>query len=125
MGGARGSPPRWPTGQAGSAIVWMLALAVLLATASGLVLVTGAVSVGRHRAAAAADQAALAAAAALARGDPGPCQVAARLSGANEAELVACDVRPHGVVEVAVRLPRVLPWAGTDVVVRARAGPAG
>lgn len=123
--GARDSPPRRPTGQAGSATVWVLALAVLLTATSGLVLVVGSVSVARHRAAVAADQAALAAAAALARGDPGPCRAAARLSDANRAELVACGVRSRGVVEVAVRLPRVLPWPGSDVVVRARAGPAG
>ncbi len=124
-GGPRGSPRRPTTGQSGSATVWVLALAVLQAAASGLVLVVGAASVGRHRAAAAADQAALAAAAALARGDPQPCRAAVRVSDADRAELVACGVRSGGVVEVAVRLPRVLQRPGTDLVVRARAGPAG
>jgi secretion/DNA translocation related TadE-like protein len=96
----------------GSATVWVLGLAVLLAA-------------GRYRAAAAADQAALAAAAAQALADPDPCGVAGRVSAAGGAALVGCTVRVDGVVDVTVRLPRVLPWPGTDLQVRSRAGPSG
>lgn len=113
-----------PQRDAGAATVWVLALTVLLAAAGGLVLVLGAVSVGRYRAATAADQAALAAAAAQVRGDPDPCGVAGRVSAAGGAALVACTVRVDGVVDVTVRLSRVLPWPGTDVQARSRAGPS-
>jgi secretion/DNA translocation related TadE-like protein len=109
----------------GAATVWVLALAVLLAAAGGLVLVLGAVSAGRYRAATAADQAALAAAAAQVRADADPCGVAARVSAAGGAALVGCTLLGDGVVDVTVRLSRVLPWPGLDVRARSRAGPSG
>jgi len=109
----------------GAATVWVLVLAVLLASAGGLVLALGAVSAGRYRAATAADQAALAAAAAQVRADPDPCAAAGRVSAAGGASLVACTVRADGVVDVTVRLSRVLPWPGLDVRARSRAGPSG
>ena len=126
MGVAVSRRPRYRASRdTGSATVWVLGLAVLLAASGGLVLVLGAVAAGRYRAAAAADQAALAAAAAQARADPDPCGVAGRVSAAGGAALVGCTVRVDGVVDVTVRLPRVLPWPGTDLQVRSRAGPSG
>ncbi len=128
MGVAVSRRPRYRASRdAGAATVWVLGLAVLLAASGGLVLVLGAVAAGRYRAAAAADQAALAATAAQARADPDPdpCRVAGRVSAAGGAALVGCTVRVDGVVDVTVRLPRVLPWPGTDLQVRSRAGPSG
>ena len=53
---------RRPTGERGSATVWVLALAAVLATVGAAVVLVGAAVVARHRATTAADLAALAAA---------------------------------------------------------------
>jgi len=124
--GARPTRRRRGSAEAGSATVWVLALAAvlgLLAVAVGLI---AGVSAARNRAAAAADLAALAAARRL-QTDPGDaCRSAAAVAVANGASLVACRSPDGVVVDVAVEtgaaLPGWLPRLGAARV-SARAGP--
>ncbi len=93
----------------------LMLIGCALGVASGLV-------VDHRRAQSAADLAALAAAGAL-RDGADPCSAGAEVAEANGAELASCDVRGEDVtVEVVVRGPRWLGWAG-DLDSRARAGP--
>jgi secretion/DNA translocation related TadE-like protein len=109
-------------GSAGLLAVWV-ALVVLAVTTAALV--WGAALVTRHRAAQAADLAALAAASHATSVAGPPCSAAERVASSNRAELTVCDVLPDGSVLVAVELavPGVLP--GLDMPparARARAG---
>lgn len=112
----------------GYATVWVLTLAVVLLAMTTVAAALGEVAVVRHRAATAADLAAIAAAQALAADDPFPCADAERAVTAAGVLLVACSPRADGVVDVAVRArpgPLVAALA-PDVAgptVRARAGP--
>src|SRR5687767_2200590 len=90
------------SGERGSATVWVVALAGVLAVVGMAVVLFGAAVVARHRAGAAADLAALAAAGRAVVGDPGACAVAADVADANAAELTGCTVGGGAVVEVAV-----------------------
>ena len=85
----------------------------------------GAVSV-RHRAAAAADLAAVAGAQAWVRGEPA-CAAARRYADANGALLVRCEVRAASLA-AQVEVSRQVPVLGRTVTVSARqtawAGPA-
>jgi len=115
---------RWrPADDAGSGVVWVLAMTGLLAFfAAGLVLMVEVRAV-RAQAATAADLAALAAAA---RDDPAQaCTAAADVALAQQARLVSCDT--DGLtVDVVVSVPLVGPLSGLpDVTVRSRAGPPG
>ena len=114
-----------PGGQAeesGSGTVLMLmASAVVLAI--GLCLAAlGCVAVARHRAASAADLAALAAYAHVLEGQPSACRAAAAVLTPVGAELVACAI-VDGVAEVSaqVRPAGTLGRLGTTTA-RARAG---
>lgn len=112
-----------PGRERGSATVWVLALAGVLAVIGMAAVLTGAALVARHRATAAADLAALAGAV---RGVEGAdaCGTAARLAAANAAELTACTASPHAVVDVAVSVPVRLGRLGVfSATARARAGP--
>ncbi|MGY1600789.1 Rv3654c family TadE-like protein [Geodermatophilus sp. SYSU D00815] len=113
-------------GERGSATVWVLALAgVLAAVGTAAVLLAAAVT-ARHRAGAAADLAALAAAAAAVRGDPGACAAAAELAARNGAELTSCALASGAVVAVTVAVPlRLGPLGAFSAEGRARAGPVG
>lgn len=96
-----------------------LGLLILLAAALG---VTTAIVHAHRQAQAAADLAALAAAAAVGRGDP--CAVGGGTAAANGAHLTSCTVAGRDVrVQVVVSGPR---WLGqrADLVAEARAGPA-
>ncbi|MEU6866312.1 Rv3654c family TadE-like protein [Streptomyces sp. NPDC046876] len=105
-------------GDRGSATVWAALVAVVLGTVFGGVLLLGQAVVARHRAAAAADLAALAAAATWAHGPESACAAAGRVARAQEASLASCTV--HGeVAEVAAR-PATGPFTPTST---ARAGP--
>ncbi|TKJ31952.1 Rv3654c family TadE-like protein [Blastococcus sp. CCUG 61487] len=108
----------------GSATVWVLALAgVLAAVGLALVVLAGAV-VARHRAGAAADLAALAAAGRAVRGDEDPCATAARIAAANGARLEECALEPGAAVLVQVGVPVELgPVGERRATARARAGP--
>ena len=109
----------------GSATVWMLALTGVLAALSLAVVLVGVAVVARHRASAAADFSALAAASAAVTGRPDPCAVAARVAAANSAELASCVLAGEGVVQVGVTVPvRLGPLGVHSASACARAGPA-
>ncbi|HEV8056755.1 MAG TPA: Rv3654c family TadE-like protein [Nocardioidaceae bacterium] len=109
-----------PADERGSGTVYVLGLVVLLlglgvavASLSGLV-------VAKHRAAAAADLAAVAAASVPAEA----CAIAADVARRNGTDLVDCVVVGQ-VVEVVVGVAARTPWrAEIGVEARARAGPA-
>jgi len=96
-----------------------------LLTALGLVASTIAgLFVGHRKAAAAADVAALAGAAALQHGGVG-CDAVARISAANQVELVNCETN-GAVVDVEVTLDLQSVFGASFVATgKARAGPAG
>jgi secretion/DNA translocation related TadE-like protein len=116
---------RRPSAERGSATVWVLTLSGVVALV-GLAAVLVGVAVGaRHRAAAAADFAALAAATQAVQGLADGCSRAAEIAAANGAELTACTIGPDGVAQVAVSVPVELGRLGShSATARARAGPA-
>jgi secretion/DNA translocation related TadE-like protein len=95
-------PP--PAGERGSATVWVLALAGVLALVGAAAVLVGAAVVARHRATAAADLAALAAAGRELAGHARACAAAEEIAAANAAEVISCTVGAGAVVEVAVRV---------------------
>ncbi|MCZ2813641.1 hypothetical protein O2W15_19610 [Modestobacter sp. VKM Ac-2979] len=112
-------------GERGSATVWMVALAGLLALVGVATVLVGAAVVARHRATSAADLVALAAAGRAVLGDPAACAVAEEVAAANEAVVDSCAVTSGAVVEVRVHVPvRLGPLGVVDAPARARAGPA-
>ncbi|MQS13424.1 hypothetical protein F7Q99_14380 [Streptomyces kaniharaensis] len=119
-GGGRGA-------DAGSATVWLLALAVLGCSVFTATLAVGAVVAARHRAESAADLAALAAADRLLLDSDGGCLRAAGIAAAQGAGLASCAVdREEDAVEVVAEvpvggLPVRLPLGPARA--RARAGP--
>lgn len=108
----------------GSATVWaLIAVLVIWAAAAVGALEVVAVQV-RHRAAAAADAAALAAAGEGGLDPVRACADARAAATSVGAELVSCAMTgPYATVAVRVLPPGELRWAGA-VVARARAGPA-
>ena len=124
---------------AGSASLWALSLAMVLwVCVAGVVLAAVAV-IARHRAATAADMAALAAASVMAQdesssdlgGDPGDgssaCAAANAIAVANDATVTSCQVSGQVVdVTTSVRIPALRPLRALRldaVSARARAGP--
>ena len=108
----------------GSATVWLAGFVALI----GLVTVAGVLQatalIGRHRAEAAADFAALAAATAVATGEQDACTTARELAERNGARLTGC-VLVGADVEVSVATPvRFGRFGVRDATARARAGPA-
>ena len=121
----RGAAPATGAGERGSATVWLVALAGLLAVVGVATVLVGAAVVGRHRAGAAADLAALAGAGRAVLGDPAACAVATTVAIANGASMDSCRIGAGAVVEVHVRVPVRLGLLGTvSARGRARAGPA-
>jgi len=115
---------RRPSGDRGSATVWVLALSGILGVLGAAVVLVGAAAVARHRANTAADLAALAAAGRAALGEPGACTLAAEVARANAAGLDSCAVDGSAVVEVRVSVPVRLGRLGVrSASARARAGP--
>lgn len=116
---------RTPRERGSMTVVLVAALAVLSLIGIVGVCLTGAASAA-HRARAAADLGALAAAGALLEGVGSPCDVAGQIVERNGAQLRACelgaaqDVRVTAAVGVTFRLPGV----EREAVARARAGPA-
>jgi secretion/DNA translocation related TadE-like protein len=111
-------------GDRGSATVWVLALSGVLVALAAAALLVGSAVVTRHRAEAAADLAALAAAGDAASGSAAPCAAASSVAVANGAVLEACTVLPGAVVQIRVGVrmamgPLGVRWARTS----ARAGP--
>ncbi|MGY1659815.1 Rv3654c family TadE-like protein [Geodermatophilus sp. SYSU D00705] len=113
-----------PAGERGSATVWVVALAGVLAAVGVAAVLVGTAVVGRHRATGAADLAALAAAEQAVRGRSDACAVAARVAEANAARLTGCAVDGAAVVDISVTVPvRLGPIGVREATARARAGP--
>ncbi|MPZ00702.1 MAG: hypothetical protein GEU97_22540 [Actinophytocola sp.] len=111
----------------GFATVWTAGAVLALLSVFAMVMYVGAATHARHRAAAAADLAALGAAARLSHGTEHACETAVLVTRRMVADLHSCQVRGWDVlvtVEVAARLPLSgLAGAGAATA-RARAGPA-
>ena len=106
---------------AGSATIYVLALAAALMTVSAVVTGFAGLTVAKHRAVTAADLAALAAAAAV---TTDPCAVATETARHNGARVTEC-VQEGSDVLVAVGVPAQAPFGLRPLVrARARAGPA-
>ncbi|MEU5159184.1 Rv3654c family TadE-like protein [Streptomyces sp. NPDC020875] len=102
----------------GSATIWAALTATVLCALFAVVLALGQVVTARHRAAAAADLAALAAAAHALRGESAACARAAETARAQGARLLRCAVR--GEIADVRTSARAGPFAPTAL---ARAGP--
>ncbi len=97
-----------PDGEAGSASIWLVALALLAGCAMVAGLGLGAAVAARHRAESAADLAALAAADRMLMDPAAACAEAARVARAQQAGLTSCAVhsdRQQDSVEVSVEVP--------------------
>ncbi|WP_052745576.1 Rv3654c family TadE-like protein [Allosalinactinospora lopnorensis] len=116
-------PDGRPSGSdSGSGTVWMLTLCMLIWFSASAVVVVAGVRTDRHRAATAADLAALSGARQVLNGKETPCAEAREVAEANNARLTECEVSGLTVyteVRVTVRT-----WPG-EVTARARAGPVG
>lgn len=103
----------------GSASVWSVGVIALLCAVFGIGLALGQAVVGRHRAAGAADLAALAAAGHWAEGSAAACARADRVARAQGARLVRCAIAGDTSDVTAV-----FEQGPFTAEVRARAGPA-
>jgi secretion/DNA translocation related TadE-like protein len=119
-----------PRGEDGSATIWVLGCAALLAVVTAVAVLRGAAVLARHRAEGAADLAALAAAGHIGL-DRAGCAAAAAVAAANGARLQSCvlsqgvDARTGSVV-VRVVMPVHVPGAAVgSVSASARAGRGG
>jgi secretion/DNA translocation related TadE-like protein len=111
-------------GERGSASVWVVALAGVLALVGLAAALVGVAAVARHRASAAADLAALAAAGSAVEGAADPCAAASTVAGANGAAVRTCTVDGAAVADVAVGVRVALgPLGLREATARARAGP--
>jgi len=107
----------------GSATVLVLALCTVLVLAGTVASALGAVAVARHRAAAAADLASLAAASRVVEGTDVACAAARRVAARADAVVTSCRLEGwDAVVEAAVRPPGAVGRLGVTTA-RARAGP--
>ncbi|MFF0434754.1 Rv3654c family TadE-like protein [Streptomyces sp. NPDC004327] len=104
----------------GSATVFTAFAACALCVVFGAVLALGQAVTARHRAGAAADLAALAAADRALWGEADACAAAGRVAAAQGAALTRCRVR-EDIADVGARVT-LGPWS---VEVRSRAGPPG
>jgi secretion/DNA translocation related TadE-like protein len=108
----------------GSATLWVVCAMAVVVAVGGACAAVGTVTVDRHRADAAADAAALAAAADVLAGQSGACAAGAVIAKADGATLTRCGLAGAAAqVEVTVALPGLLGRFGVAVG-RARAGPA-
>jgi secretion/DNA translocation related TadE-like protein len=108
----------------GSGTVLVLAVIAVVLTVLGGAMALGSTLIARHRAASAADLAALAAADRVLEGSVSACAAAAVIVAEHAAELVECRLAGDIVeVTVAVALPVTLQGLG-PATARARAGPA-
>ena len=107
----------------GSATVWAAGGIAALLVVVGLVIALGAAAVTRHRAASAADLAALAAAAHATEGERQACSRAGWVADQMRARLTACRLRGWDAeVEIAAEPPNLLLGFGWATA-QARAGP--
>lgn len=103
----------------GSATVWVVCLLGAVCAVFGVLLAQGEAVLARHRAAGAADLAALAAADHWMEGAEKACATAGRVAGAQGSRLVRCAI--VGDISDVTAASRAGPFT---VQVRARAGPA-
>lgn len=127
-GPVRSEGPAPPDGRApadaGSASIWVLAVAGAILAMIWVTLLVGAAISVRHRADSAADLAALAGAVA-ARDGGDACVSAARIAAANRARLLDCRVSDDASLTVVVVLPMpavLAGWVDGDVRATSRAG---
>lgn len=92
---------RRPAKDEGAGVAWMLCVCAVVWAAAVTLVVVGGATVARHRAGAAADLGALAAAQALLSGRSDPCAAAALVAGAQGARVVECVVEAQSVRVVA------------------------
>ncbi|MED7822888.1 Rv3654c family TadE-like protein [Streptomyces chiangmaiensis] len=111
---------RRPAGDRGSATVWCVGAVGALCAVFGVLLAQGEAVLARHRAAGAADLAALAAADHWTEGKGKACDTARRIAVAQGSRLVRCSV--VGEVSDVTAASASGPFTAE---VRARAGPAG
>jgi secretion/DNA translocation related TadE-like protein len=107
----------------GSVTIWAAALACLVWLGSSAAVLYGSAVSGRHRAEAAADQAALAAAVHVPDGATSACAVGARIAVANGASLRGCEVAGDEVEVVVSRRVSLGGLGAFATTARARAGP--
>lgn len=109
--------------QDGFATVWTVVAMTVVMVVAGVALMLGVVGLTRHRAAAAADAAALAAAMATIEGPSAACQRAGAAATLNRGELAGCMVSgAFATVTVDVELPGPLSRFG-KAAASSRAGP--
>lgn len=112
--------------ECGSAAVWVVVACLVTWSLATIAVSVGGAVVARHRAASAADLAALAGARSLASGAGDPCAEAERVAAATRARLVACERLADGSLQVVAEaaLPPLLArWAHLPPArARARAG---
>lgn len=107
----------------GSATVWLMGLSTLIGLATAAALLQGSAVIARHRAATAADLAALAAAVRVPDGDGVACAAAKEIAARNGGSLTRC-VLIGDDVEVEVTRLLVLGSLGSwPAMAGARAGP--
>ena len=107
----------------GAATVLALATCAVVAALGAVLAEAGLASVTRHRAALAADAAAIAAADHSAEGPAAACAAAGRALAVDGAQLVSCRVDgPFAIVRGRVAAPGWISWAGAATAA-ARAGP--
>ena len=112
-----------PRAQDGFVTVVVVALAGVLLACGLVSVLLGAAVVARHRAASAADLAALAGAIHLGAGQPGACRAARRVAGSQGARLAVCRLSGSDLL-VIVELDLTGPAAALGPVrASARAGP--
>ena len=110
-------------GDSGAATVLALAACAVLVLVAGVLAEAGVAAVTRHRAALAADAAAIAAASRAGEGPEVACAAARHVLTADGAFLVGCSVDgPFAVVRDRVPAPSWMAWAGWAPGA-ARAGP--
>jgi secretion/DNA translocation related TadE-like protein len=117
------APPMSRRSERGSGTLLTLFMGLLLATALAMATLWSAISIARHKLAAAADLTALSAAQALASGTSDPCTTAHRIAATNRVDLAACQLAPDSVsVRVTTQL-NLATIARPTLSATARAGP--
>ena len=114
---------RPPNDDRGFVTIAVAGLLLMLLSVTALVATLGAVAVARHRAAAAADLAALAAASRALEGSGAACQAAATVARRQSAHLLSCSISGlEALVVVGVRPPGRIGLLG-EARATSRAGP--
>jgi secretion/DNA translocation related TadE-like protein len=111
-------------GERGSATLLMATCALTLLTVGVIAVLWAVVSSANHRAAAAADLAALSGAAGIRHGDREPCATAAAVAARHGARVTACKVTGEEIRVVTTVTVRLGSLGTPSARATARAGPA-